>query len=394
MFFQSLDNKNKCVGIYYDGHLLFDELPKDLTATWDYSQYLKDENLQYAKLYCHGQALQKVCPDSLAEDLAAATKKLKAYLRSFELGKISLNDHCFYDLVPEQFLLEYCEVKNKITKHVIDTYEKPKNYDFLLNLTKLITDMNYQKLNIDTSKLREKYYSTSCRKFIRSINNLEPYCKYNIFGTRTGRLTNMPGSIPILTMPKDYRVVVNPTNDWFVELDYNGAELRTLLSLSGEGQPTGDIHNWNAKNLYSNCDRDEAKSRIFAWLYNSKAESKDAERVYKRSEIRDKYWDGEHVRTPYDRVIKADKHHSMSYIIQSTFSDLLLRQMIKVNKFLENRESHIAFCVHDSIVLDMTEEEKYLIPEIKKIFSDTDLGNFLTSVKAGRNFGKLYNLKL
>jgi hypothetical protein len=42
----------------------------------------------------------------------------------------------------------------------------------------------------------------------------------------------------------------------------------------------------------------------------------------------------------------------------------------------------------------MTEEEKYLIPEIKKMFSDTDLGNFKASVKAGKNFGKLYNLKL
>ena len=68
--------------------------------------------------------------------------------------------------------------------------------------------------------------------------------------------------------------------------------------------------------------------------------------------------------------------------------------MIKIDKFLENYKSHIAFCVHDSIVLDMSDDEKYLIPEIKKMFSDTDLGNFKTSVKAGKNFGKLYNLKL
>lgn len=394
MLFQSLDNKNKCVGIYHDGRLEFDELPDGLTATWDYSQYLKDKDLEYAKLYCNGQTLSQACPDQLLEELTKSTKKLKAYLRSFELGKISLNDHCFYDLVPEQFLLEYCEVKNKITKHILETRERPKNYDFLADLTKVITDINYQKLNIDTSKLREKYYNTNCRKFIRSVNRLEPYCKYNIFGTKTGRLTNSPGSIPILTMPKDYRVVVNPVNDWLVEFDYNGAELRTVLSLSGEEQPIGDVHDWNAKNLYNSCDRDEAKARIFAWLYNSKSDCKEAERVYKRDQIRTKYWDGEYVRTPYDRVIKADKHHSMSYIIQSTFSDMLLRQMIKINRFLQNYKSHISFCVHDSIVLDMTDDEKDLIPQIKKMFSDTDLGNFQTSVKAGRNFGKLYNLKL
>jgi DNA polymerase I-like protein with 3'-5' exonuclease and polymerase domains len=296
--------------------------------------------------------------------------------------------------VPSQFLLEYCDIKNQITKHVLENYDKPKNYDFLVELTKLITDINYQKLKIDCSRLREKYYSTSCRKFIKQINSLEPYCKYNIFGTKTGRLTTVPGSIPILTMAKEFRVVVEPTNDWFVEMDYNGAELRTVLSLSGCPQPKGDIHEWNAKNLYNHCTRDEAKSRIFAWLYNSKSDSKDAESVYKRSDIRNKYWDGECVRTPYDRIIKADKHHSMSYIIQSTFSDMLLRQMIKVNDFLKKYKSHIAFCVHDSIVLDMTEDEKHLIPQIKNLFSDTSLGNFKTNISAGRNFGKLYNLKI
>jgi hypothetical protein len=394
MLFQSLDNKGKCVGIYHDGNLLFDSIPDSLSATWEYSQFLKNKDIEYAKLYCQGKNLAQVCPENLAEDLTAATKKLKAYLRSFQLGKISLNDHCFYDLVPEEFLLEYCHIKNKVTKHVLDTYEKPKNYDFLVDLTKLVADINCRKLDIDTSKLRDKYYSTNCRKFIRFINNLEPYCKYNIFGTKTGRLTNEAGSVPILTMPREYRVAINPTNDWFVEFDYNAAELRTVLSLSGKEQPSIDVHEWNAKNLFDGCSRDEAKKKIFAWMYNSKSKSKEAERVYKRSEIRAKYWDGEFVRTPYDRVIKADKHHSMSYIIQSTFSDLLLQQMIKVNKFLENRKSHIAFCVHDSIVLDMTEEEKYLIPEIKKMFSDTDLGNFKASVKAGKNFGKLYNLKL
>ena len=394
MLFQTLDSKGQCVGIFQDGELLFESLPDDLSATWEYSQFLKNRNVEYAKLYCGGKDLKQVCPEKYSDQLHVSIKKLKAYLRSFQLGKISLNDHCFYDLVPSEFLLEYCDVKNQITKHVLENYEKPKNYDFLVDLTKLITDMNYQKLKIDSTKLRKKYHSTKCRKFIKQINSLEPYCKYNIFGTKTGRLTNAPGSVPILTMPKEFRVVVEPTNDWLVEMDYNGAELRTVLSLSDQDQPQDDIHQWNAKNLYNHCSRDEAKSRIFAWLYNSKSVSKEAERVYKRSEIRNKYWDGEYVTTPYNRQIKADKHHSMSYIIQSTFSDMLLRQMIKVNDFLKNYKSHIAFCVHDSIVLDMTEDEKYLIPQIKRLFSNTDLGDFKANVSAGRNFGKLYNLKL
>ena len=42
-----------------------------------------------------------------------------------------LNENCFFELVPQQFLLEFCDIKNKITEHVLKNYEKPKNYDFL-----------------------------------------------------------------------------------------------------------------------------------------------------------------------------------------------------------------------------------------------------------------------
>ena len=35
----------------------------------------------------------------------------------------------------------------------------------------------------------------------------------------------------------------------FSRIDYNGAEVRTLLDLCGEQQPEIDIHEWNAQNL-------------------------------------------------------------------------------------------------------------------------------------------------
>jgi hypothetical protein len=62
---------------------------------------------------------------------------------------------------------------------------------------------------------------------------------------------------------------VKPHNDWFVSLDYNGAEVRTLLQLSGHQQPEVDIHEWNIKNLFDGeVDRDTAKTLFFGWLYN------------------------------------------------------------------------------------------------------------------------------
>ena len=67
--------------------------------------------------------------------------------------------------------------------------------------------------------------------------------------------------------------------------------------------------------------------------------------------------------------------------------------MIAVNKFLkESATSHIAFCIHDSLVVDLRKSEINLIPRIKEIFSSTDFGDFKTNVKAGRDFGSLKDL--
>ena len=73
-------------------------------------------------------------------------------MRSSELARIDLSDVCFYDLVPERFLLEYYSTRNKITKHVSETYDRPKNYDFLVSLSSVMHDIRYRKLNVDLSQ--------------------------------------------------------------------------------------------------------------------------------------------------------------------------------------------------------------------------------------------------
>lgn len=393
MLFQTLDEKEKCVAIFLDGELSKKEIPEDLTKTWNYSSFLKTNKIQYANLYCEGKTLSEVCPEELSSDWERINNKLKAFYRSFVEAKISLNDNCFYDLVPKQFLLEFCDIKNKITQHVFDNYEKPTNYEFLEDLAKLTTEIKYQPLNIDLDPLKHRMSEYKTRQFCKKINRTEPHIKYNIFGTKTGRLTTVKNSFPILTLDKAYRGILKPRNDWFVEFDYNAAELRTLLALLGKEQPAEDLHEWNVKNVYRNLlSRQEAKERIFAWLYNPESKDYLSSRTYDRGEVLEKYWDGECVKTHYSREIKADRHHALNYIIQSTFSDLILRQVAKVNKILEKRKSHIAFMIHDSVVFDMTEEDSDLLNELYHVFADTEFGIFRTNATAGRNFGEMKEL--
>ena len=394
MYFQTLDDKNECLGVYLNGEIYYGKIPEGITKTWAYSPSLSDREVEYANLYCGGSSLEDVVPTAYADRWELIQNKLKAYFRSFNEAKVDLNENCFFDLVPERFLLEFCEIKNKITETVLQNYEKPEDYEFMLNLTKVVESMKSKKLNIDVSNIKTRLFEFKARQWKDKVVKGSPYISYDIYGTKTGRMTTKKNSFPILTLPKEYRSVIKPTNDWFVELDFNAAELRTLLSLAGREQPEGDIHNWNIENIFKeNMSREKAKKSIFAWLYNPSMKH-PAEKVYNRTSVLDKHWDGDKIQTIYGREIEADKHHALNYVIQSTTSDLFLRRMIDVHEMLKNKKSHIAFCVHDSLVIDLDNEEKDMIPEIKKIFSDTELGNFKVNLSAGKDYGTMKELKI
>lgn len=394
MFFQTLDDKNECAGVFADGQLYFDEFPIGLSKTWKYAPYLENNDIEYANLYCLGKDLADVCPEELKDDFEKITRELKAFLVSFRECKISLEENCFFDLVPKRFLLEYCDIKNKITEHVFQTYPKPANYDFLLSLTKTLEQIKQNKLNVNLRFLDSQLASPRTRQFIKKISKNNKSISYNIAGTKTGRLTTTKNSFPILTLDKKYRGIIIPKNDWLIELDFNAAELRAFLALSQVRQPAEDIHEWNIKNVFcENIDRSEAKTKAFAWLYNSKAKNDKLEKVYKRDDVLNKFWDGEKVTTIFNRKMKASRHHALNYIIQSTTSDLFLRRMLAINEKLKNCRSFIAFSIHDSLVIDLDQEEKHILPELIEIFENTDLGIFKANVSAGKNFAEMRKIQ-
>ena len=394
MLFQTLDNKEECVGVYCNNELHFDTIPDDLTHTWNYSAFLKDRaNVEYAFLYAQ-KALGGACPPRLAQEWETINGRMKAFLRAFTAAKIDLTENCFFDLVNERFLREYCEMRNKITEHVFETCEKPENYDFLVDLTKVLHDIKHRKIRVDPWALRDIMHEKRARNFTQKLTQISRACDYNIFGTKTGRLTTKKNSFPILTMDKKFRKVVIPSNDWLVSLDFNGAELRTFLALSDMEQPDFDVHAWNRQNVYKDtATREEVKERFFAWLYNPKSQDYMTEQAYDKRKVIDKYWKNDAVRNPFGRTIPADAHHAMSYLIQSTCSDVVLRQMIKLDKYLQDKASHVAFCVHDEVVLDLTDGECALINVLVEHFSNTALGKFGVNVKYGKSYGDMREWK-
>ena len=392
MLFQALDEKEKCVGIYSEGEI-YKDLPDEGKETWKYASFLKDLPIEYANIYCEGKDLGEVCPPELKEDYDRIWSKLKAFYKSFAIAKVSLQDHCFFDLVPEGFLKEFCLMKDKITRHVLDTYPRPENYQNMVDITKLTTEIKYQKLNIDLSVLNNELADPRTKDFYRKIHRTEPYIKYNPFGTKTGRLTTQKHSFPILTMDKKFRKIIKPTNDWLVELDYNAAEVRVMLGLLGKEQPYIDLHDYNAYELFGGqVTRDEAKKKLFSWLYNPNAEDEVLSKLYDRAAVKEMFWDGRMVKTMFHREIPSDEYHALNYIIQSTCSDLIMDRAISINEILEGKKTKIAFIIHDSIVLDYADEDGDFINMVYWEFMSTPFGRFKTNASGGRNFGEMKDL--
>ena len=390
MLFQAITVENKDI-IFANGKIHTTSIPK-LTKTWSYSPSL-DKGVEYAEFRCGGLGLDEVCPEHIKDRWEAAKEKVKSHCRACIESRIDITGGKFYNFLPQSALLEYLQVKNEITQYVFDNFPKPENYDFLFELQKVLTEIETNRVKLDLTPLRSKSHDFRTNQFYNKVKRLKPYVRYNLFGTKTGRLTTKKGSFPILTMDKNYRQILTPQNDIFVELDYNAAELRTLLHMSGEDQPQQDIHDWNIANIFPQiADREVAKKRVFSWLYNPIAEDKDLEQYYNRSLILKNHWDGDKIVNPFGREIEADAKHALNYIIQSTTSDLFLRRILELAKLLESKKSFISFLIHDSVVIDLDKSEKHLIQEIADTFAKTDFSKFLVNMKAGKNYGEMKDI--
>lgn len=395
MLFQLLDNKRDCVGFYASNIINPTPILPSEGSTWEYSSHLPGNHYELGRIYSHGAALTDVCPEEMKEEWSRIKKTLRACLKSFNTAHLSLADNCFYDVLPEYFLYEYLAAKNKITKHVLDTYPRPENYDFMYNLVEMLSNIRLQNVNVDVGPIKHLLSSVRGQNFHRTLQTVKHVFDYNPWGTVTGRLSTNPNTLPILTMNKEFRACIQPENDWLLELDFNAAELRVLLALSGQDQPKNDIHDWNVKNVFGgSLTREEAKVKTFAWLYSSN-ENKDLQRLYNKDLVRNKYWDGLKIETDYGRIIEnVDEHHALNYIVQSTTIDMVHEQAYKVYELLKGRKSNIAFLIHDAVYIDLAEEDRYEILNLLDTFKKTRYDMFKVNVSAGKNLGAMKELKL
>ena len=376
MILQTLDIKNNCQGIFHNGKFVFENYKKVIETynlAWKHSSMLDDEKYKYLYLLAKQDDLSSYTQDP--ESFKMYTKKMKAHQKAAIAAKVNLNEECFFDLIPTHQLVKWFSLKQAALNNLKKSTQFESDYEILHKAHVLTTNISREQI---------KY------------KNLKGRVLYNIFGSATGRLTTLRESVPVMTMKKEERTFLEPNNDVFVEMDLNAAEVRTLLALSGIEQPAQDIHEWLMKNVYkTSLSREKAKIKLFSWLYNFSSTDKDLDKFFSRSIFQDFYCsDKKQLTTPFGRKLLVNERKAQNYLLQSTTSDIVIDNAYKIMKMLKNKRTKIAFTLHDSIILDFCKYDINMLYDIKSQFESTPWGKFLSTCKAGRNFGELKEIKI
>ena len=364
--------------------------------------YLKGMPIEYASLYLEGTPLTEMIPEYLQDDWRDVSKQLEAFHRSLQTAQVDQLENCFFDLVPDRFLIDLCQIKNEITSYIFKNYKRPSRYGFYECVAFMLESIRSRPVSIDHRILTSFAENPKLKNQCLSIASGSGRVNYRQFGTVTGRLTTEPNSFPVLTLNKDLRTAILPTNDFFVEMDFNGAEVRTLLGVLGKEQPLEDVHDFHRTEVFQDkLTREQSKVAFFAWLYGSSqvdaAAKKTLESFYNRELLLKKYWDGTKVKTPYGKVITTtSRHHALNYLIQSTAAELTLKQALKLEEALKRWApgSHLAFLIHDAVVLDLKKEDLHLLATLVNLMGSTNFGTFGVNIKKGTTLGNLKDCTL
>ena len=370
---QTLDIENNCTGIFSGDEFIFDNLTDFVNQAdyaWRHSSLFDDQQICYLSLFLRGNDLIEWCDDPTS--VRSMQEMIAAQKAAALTAKIDISGMCFFDVLPDHLMYKWFSSRHTAMAKIASTLERPQDYDILHKIH--VLTQNVSKQDIIVHNKREKV-------------------EYDIFSSATGRLATKKGSFPILNISKEERVSITPQNDMFLELDLNGAEIRTLLALSDKQQPNHDIHEYNKEVLTGGSTRKETKARFFAWLYNPEAVDNELEKLYNKKAYMQFYKEG-YITTPFGRKLEVDERRALNYLTQSTTSDIVLENAYKIMKFLKGKKSFVAFTMHDSVVLDFCKEEHGLVSEIKDIFETNMFGRFLSTVNIGKNYGNLKEVKV
>lgn len=292
----------------------------------------------------------------------------------------------------------------------------------------------------DKFKKDKKLHSTYIVGLKESVwENGRVHSTYLIHGTETGRLSSREPNLQNQPRNKEFKdIFIAPKGYKLMEADYSQAELRVLAVLSDDDflkqvyMDGKDLHDEVSKEMFGPNFTDEqrvrAKAINFGVAYGRTAWSIAEEYSIPKEEAEElinKWFDqkpkaakfienarnaprrGKTLVTPFGRKRRFGliteknewliENEAVNFPIQSTASDLTLMSAVRLHKILKKTGwAHIVNLVHDSIVLEVPEENvdrvarlvKKIMEETPQIYLDTEVP-FVVDVEVGDRWGSL-----
>ena len=295
-------------------------------------------------------------------------------------------------IIPISKHYERCECMFESVSPYIN---KGKSLQWLHDYTTVYKWVEEQGIGIN-EKLFDKYYEPSWKA--NSIKEGKIYTNYNLFNI-TSRPTNAFNSINFLALVKGVaRSAFIPTNDVFVEFDFDGYHLRLIANKIGFELPQGiSIHTYLGQQYYNKKELtteeyQESKKITFRQLYNG------IEHNYRGIEFFNKVaifiedlWEtmqySKYIELPNGRHFTGldfNPQKLFNYYVQCLETVNNVKKLLKLRELLETKMSKVVLVVYDSILVDFSKEDgRETLDQIKDILQED---NYLVKVQLGKSY--------
>lgn len=276
---------------------------------------------------------------------------------------------------------------------ILDILYRQGHYD--ANVAKFISELL-------THRKQQKLFSTYVEGMRRRISKGRLFTTYTLHGTTSGRLASRNPNLQNIVRDKPIRkqFTVSKPENVLVHADYKQAEGRVIATLAGDeylrgifSDPTIDMFDELSDQLYgignwAKEERIRTKAFFYGIGYGREPYSigleygmspSEAKRRYQefmdlipavarwQSDVRRKVLNGEDLTTPFGRKRrfwliteenkKAVENEALSYLPQSTASDICLSALVDLRPMLRGR-GFLRLTIHDALIAECHQDKR------------------------------------
>ena len=290
-------------------------------------------------------------------------------------------------LIPISKLYESCEKLYDSIKSAINI-EIPEGFNFY---NKTATNVFYLLENAGLGVYHEPFNEMfKPRDPIFNSENNTVLTYYNLYNA-TSRPTNAFNSVNFAAIPKsnEHRKCFRPTNDYFVEFDFDGYHLRLLCDQLDYKLTNESAHKQLAK-LYFEKDEisdeeyAEAKQVNFHAIYGKIPEKWAFLEIFTKidnyiKQLWRRFEDDGKILAPisgkvFDRGLKdMNPQKLMNYVMQSLETSRNIKVLKEVLRYLQNKKTKAVLYTYDSVLFDFSKEDgQELLEQLETILSENN----------------------